>query len=241
MSKALALAFVVVLLFVAVAGVLIYLNVFTNPAQRILPPPPPPATSTSPTEASSTAEPIVFATPTPALWSSPTPTDASARPTPAPATPTAVSTTPAAPTATRTVAFATTTITPTAPATLPLLTATPAGAFDYALDGAVIHDLQTSCLAQYLRGTVRDAQGKPLEGVRVQASDLWGNVATTTSKGGPDAGYWDIVLSSTPNVWRLVILDAAGAPISPPVDVPHHQEGEFKNACTHLANWKRAW
>ncbi len=236
MSKPLALAFVIVLLFVAVAGILIYFNVFGPPGPPAPPPPPP---TDRPAQASPTPEPMVFVTPTPALWSSPTPDEAPAQPTAAVATPMPAPSVTA--TTTRPALTVTATVTPSASATPAQPTATPMSAFAFALDGVVAHDLSPSCMAQYLRGTVRDARGAPLEGVRIQASDLWGNVFTATTKGGPDSGYWDIVLSNTPNVWRLVILDAAGAPISAAVDVPHHQEGEFKNACTHLANWKRAW
>lgn len=183
-----------------------------------------------------------MATPTPALWASPTPTEIGDAPataaTTATFTPAAMGTPPAAAASPTHTATSTPIGTPTATGGTPAPTA---GSFDFALDGAVVHDLNAACTAQYLTGFVRDKNGNPLEGVRVQASDLWGNIITTMTKGGPDSGKWDIVLSNTPNVWNLVILDAAGKAISPVVPVPHHQDGEYKNACTHLANWRRAW
>jgi len=228
MSKVTAIAFVVVLLFVVAAGALIYLNGEGLGSMRM--PPMPPAIEHLTTEETPTptAEPITIVTPTPALWASPTPTSRPAAPT---ATPSTAAATPTA----------TTAITPTPAASAGAPQATPAEQYSFYLDGEVIHDLLVSCVAEYLRGVVRDAKGNPLEGVRIQASDQWGNVATTTTKGDPDKGEWDIVLSNAQNVWRLVVLDDAGHPISPVVSVPHHQEGEFKNACTHLADWKRAW
>jgi len=243
MSKPSAIAFAVVVLFVAVAGFLVYRNLQGNfQGGRF---PPPPDVSQPPVETSlpaATLEPLALATPTPALWASPTPTEASAAPTTTVPTATlapAASATPPAATASPT---HTATSTPTsAPTTSSGAPAPSAGSFAFSLDGPVVHDLQAACTAQYLAGYVRDKAGNPLEGVRVRASDQWGNVVTTATKGGPDIGKWDIVLSGTPNVWNLVILDAAGNAISPAVPVPHHQDGEYKNACTHLANWRRAW
>jgi len=120
-------------------------------------------------------------------------------------------------------------------------TPAPSGSYTFYLYGNVIHDLESSCVAQYIRGTVQDRAGKPLEGVRIKAFDLWGNEVMSISKGGADAGKWDIVLGSTENVWKVVVVSDAGVEISPIAVVPHHQEGEFKDACVHVVNWRRAW
>lgn len=115
------------------------------------------------------------------------------------------------------------------------------GRYSFHLDGGVVHDLDSPCTGQYIRGMVRDRQGQPLEGIRIRAYDLWGNEAFTRSKGGPDAGKWDVVLGSTENIWHVVILNDAGDEISPVAVVPHHQEGPFKDACAHNVDWRRSW
>ena len=96
-------------------------------------------------------------------------------------------------------------------------------------------------MGQYIRGTVRDKAGDPLEGVRIKAYDLWGNEVMTISKGGVDIGKWDIVLGGTENVWKVVVLNEAGVEISPIATVPHHQDDEFKSICVHIVNWRRSW
>jgi len=258
MNKALALAFVILLIFVGVASYLVYVNLQADQhaAGSVVETPAPVAAASSPPAFAETLPP---ATPTPALWSSPTPT-AAGNEAPATQTPSRPTLTP---TPTLTVigaglgqvpspaATLTATVTPTAsdvaitatptPAAPPSGSATPAGAFTFHLDGNVRHDLQAACTAQYLRGMVRDEQGNPLEGVRIKAYDQWGNSAFATSKSGPDIGKWDIVIGYTPNIWYVVVVDSHGNPISPVATILHHQPGDFKDACTHVADWRRAW
>ncbi|NLE75327.1 MAG: hypothetical protein GX605_01070 [Chloroflexi bacterium] len=115
----------------------------------------------------------------------------------------------------------------------------PAGRYLFTAVGGVRHDDTQGCYANYIRGTVRDAQGTPLEGVRVRAYDQWGNEAVAFSKGGTDLGQYDVVIGSTPNLWYVVVLDSAGNPISPVVEVPHRQEGPHQKACWHWVDWRR--
>jgi len=244
MNKASAAAFVVVLSFILLAGYIVFTNVQSDlRSPKIITPreettPHPIAEVIPPhTETWQPGEPVIAtATPEPQL-AMPT---MEQHPTIAIQTPTATAT--LEPTPTQTWLG-----TPTQVAgergneTFPSPTPTLAGKYSYYLDGGVLHDLEAPCTGQYIKGTIRDKSQTPLEGIRIRAYDLWGNQVEVLSKGGPDAGKWDIVLGSTPNVWHVVVLDDAGNEISPVALVPHHQEGEFKDACTHVVNWRRAW
>jgi len=245
MSKASAIAFIIVLIFVTVAGYMVYTNVRDELHKSGMVAPrdeQPPTTVVASTATDTPEPPTIIVSPTdtetPELLSTPT----EVIPTPTPMTkagPTIRVVTPTIPP----------TLTPRPGTSTPKLTPTPQpspsptmlGKYTFYLDGEVYHDTEISCLAQYIKGVVRDRQGNPLEGVRIKAYDLWGNEVIITSKGGVDIGKWDIVLGPTENIWNVVILDAAGQEISPVAVVPHHQESDFKNACTHIVNWRRAW
>jgi hypothetical protein len=257
MNKVSAGAFVVVLLFVAVASYIIYNNIQGDLRQHLpfVPGDEPTATLLAESQPTATPQPPTPPpstptwTPSVAATHTPQPT-APFTPTPVPSTPT---TTPLpmirvqTPTSIPTATPATVTLTPGLAFASPSPTAgssptpTVAGKYTYYLEGAVVHDLEASCVAQYIRGIVRDRKGNLLEGVQIRARDLWGNESAATSKGGPDVGKWDIVLGPTENVWNVVVVDAGGNVISPVAVVPHHKEGDFKLACTHIVNWRRAW
>ena len=87
-------------------------------------------------------------------------------------------------------------------------------------------------------GWVRDPQGKNLEGVRVRVSDQWGNVAEAVSKGGNEAGYYDMVRGMETVTWEVVVVDEAGNPLSPVVTVePVQGDG----SCWHQLDWQRTY
>lgn len=157
-------------------------------------------------------------------------------PTPLPPTPTAVPPTPTGQPPTPTPVAPLPTDTPTRP---PSPTPTPRPLHLFEPAGPVRHDKEQACFANYIRGTVRDAQGNPLEGVRIYGYDQWGNEAFATSKGGADLGQWDIVIGGTPDVWYVVVVDGAGNALSPIVEVPHRQEGPDREACWHWLDWRR--
>lgn len=253
MSKVSAIAFVAVLIFVVVAGYLIYTNIrddlqgpetVTPRVEQsptvvvvveeitdtpVLPTETPLPVGTATLEPSATVTEVI---PTTTL----SPTSPPAGPTIQVVTPTKL------PTVTPRPGTETPTTTESAsPTAVPTSTATPSSQYTFHLDGGVVHDFETSCVAQYIRGMVWNKAGDPLEGVRFKAYDLWGNEVVTTSKGGAEAGKWDIVLGGTENIWKVVLLDAAGIEISPVAVVPHHQEDEFKDACIHIVNWRRVW
>jgi len=258
MNKVSAIAFIIVLLFVGIAGYLVYSNLRNDlPTIELTIP----GNEPSPT-AVIVAETVITQpemadteTPAPANTTEPTQPAPSSTVTVVPvtstATPSAGSTiqvvTPTSfPTRTPRAETLTVTATPTIdiltlPTGVAATTPQPAGSYVFYLDGEVIHDQESSCVAQYIRGMVRNKAGDPLEGVRIKAFDLWGNEIMAISKGGTDIGKWDIVLGGTENIWKVVILDAAGVEISPIARVPHHQDDEFNSACVHIVNWRRSW
>ena len=163
-----------------------------------------------------------------------TPTAPSIR-TPEPPSPTPIppTSTPAPPTATPLVwPTATSTEAPSATATTPSL-------FLFEPTGPVRHDTEQACTANYIRGSVVDADGKPLEGVKLRAYDQWGNETSATSKGGTDKGQYDIVIGGGADIWWVLAVDGAGNPLSPEVEVPHRQEGPDQDACWHWVDWRR--
>ncbi len=66
----------------------------------------------------------------------------------------------------------------------------------------------------YIFGTVRDAQGNPLEGVLVRASNQWSSLPPASTKGGADLGKYDIPIGTDKVTWYVAIVDAAGNRIS---------------------------
>jgi hypothetical protein len=87
-------------------------------------------------------------------------------------------------------------------------------------------------------GWVRDAHDENLEGVRVRVSDQWGNVAEAISKGGNEAGYYDIVRGMETVTWWMVIVDGAGNPLSPVVTIEPVQEAA---GCWYQLDWQRTY
>jgi hypothetical protein len=99
-----------------------------------------------------------------------------------------------------------------------LATATPAPLYQFRLAGPPSGDPSyPNCC--YLFGTVRDAAGNGLEGVQVQVFNEWNTLPPATTKGGGEAGQYNIPIGRDKVTWNLVIVDAAGNRISTQVPV----------------------
>jgi len=72
----------------------------------------------------------------------------------------------------------------------------------------------------YLFGIVRDAAGAGLEGVRVVAFNEWLALDPAVTKGGAEAGRYDIPIGFDAVTWDLILVDAAGNQISTKVSLP---------------------
>jgi len=97
---------------------------------------------------------------------------------------------------------------------------------------------EKGCAVGSIFGYVRNNKGAPLAGVRIKVFNPWGYQAVTISKGGPDQGYYDIILSTAPAIWYVVIIDEAGKEISPRVTVEHKAGSP---ACHYQVDWKRTY
>ncbi len=160
--------------------------------------------------------------PTPAV---PTATPALPTPTPVPTTPTPVPVA-ATPTPTETPGGPTPTLAPP----------TPPEGYQYRPDGPVHSECGRPSALIY--GRVRDAHGEYLEGVRVRVSDQWGNVAEAVSKGGNEAGYYDVVRGMETVTWWVVVVDEAGNPLSPVVTIEPVQGAA---GCWYQLDWRRSY
>jgi hypothetical protein len=115
-------------------------------------------------------------------------------------------------------------------------TATPAPLYQFRLAGPPSSDPNyPNCC--YIRGMVRDAAGNGLEGVQVQAFNEWDTKPPAITKGGGEAGQYDIPIGPVAVTWNLVILDAAGNRISP--QVPVQFDGNVTNA--YRVDWQRGY
>lgn len=104
---------------------------------------------------------------------------------------------------------------PTAP---PLPTAPPQPAFQFRVFASRPDPERGGCC--YIFGTVRDAGGNMLEGVRVAISNQWNAPVTAVTKGGPDLGNYDFPIGSDKITWYVSIVDAGGNRISTEAVVP---------------------
>lgn len=224
-SKGYALAFVMVMgiiclgMYVAVSA----LRANSQPLIRIA----------RPTERTLSAVPDTLATPSPppATPSPPPPTETPQPPIALPPQ--------ASPTATP--ASANQSPLPSPTATVPVATPTTYVSYAFVPNGPVKGDFTQGCTGgAYIFGFVRDANGNLLEGVRIQASDAWGNHLPAITKGGADLGKYDVPISHVANSWNVTVTDAQGSPLSPVVSVYH--SGNYipgQEPCWHRLNWRR--
>ena len=97
-------------------------------------------------------------------------------------------------------------------------TPAPVPAYEFRLAGPPAADpsYQICC---YVYGTVKDAAGNGLEGVRVQAFNEWTSLAPALTKGGAELGNYDIPIGSEVATWYIMIVDESGTQISSQVQI----------------------
>ncbi len=105
------------------------------------------------------------------------------------------------------------------------LVVAPAGQYQLTAAGP-----SSGCTGNVIVGTVLGADGTPLNGVRVVATDQYGNRAETQSKAGGEAGLFDFGVAGTENSYYVTVLDGAGNAVSPTGVINHMQPAEG-NAC----------
>lgn len=97
-------------------------------------------------------------------------------------------------------------------------TPVPAPAYQFRLAGPPAPDpnYQICC---YIFGTVRDAAGNGLEGAAVQAFNEWNTLPPAATKGGGEAGQYNIPIGRDVVNWYVMVVDAAGNQISSQVQL----------------------
>lgn len=132
-------------------------------------------------------------------------------------------------------------LTPTATPT-PTITPTPSPApplaFAFEPLAAVRHSVG-DCPGAYILGRVTDAQGRPLANVRLQLADEYGNQQMQISKSvAGEVGRYDFPLFGPPRRFFLSVVDVAGQPISPRIEIPHGVGPDAAATC-HWVDWQR--
>jgi hypothetical protein len=89
----------------------------------------------------------------------------------------------------------------------------------------------------YLLGTVRDAAGNPLEGVQVKAFNDWIALPPAATKGGSEAGQYNIPIGSDAVTWYVMVVDAAGNQLSPQVAV----QFDVATSGGYRIDWQRTY
>jgi hypothetical protein len=124
--------------------------------------------------------------------------------------------------------------TPTAVAQPP--TPAPEPAYQFRLGGPPSADPNyPNCC--YIFGTVRDAAGNPLEGVPVKAFNEWNDLPPAITKGGGEAGQYNIPIGHDAVSWYVVVVDAAGNHISTQAPVPFDPNA----ANGYRVDWQRSY
>jgi len=192
--------------------------------------------SVVPTE-TSTAALTPTCTPMPTATSTGTPTATPTQPAASTATPTLTAT--LTPTDTPTV---TVTPTTTSTATPVLPTDTPTPAYLFLADGPAQPDMSHPCpecprAPAYIIGTVRDAGGNPLGGVRLVCYNDWHRYPVVGTKGGGEVGQYDFPIIQAATTWYVVVLDEADRPISPEAAVAF----DPLVSCRYIQDWRRTY
>jgi len=89
----------------------------------------------------------------------------------------------------------------------------------------------------YIFGTVRNAAGSPLEGVAVKAFNEWNDLPPAITKGGGEAGQYNIPIGHDAVTWYVVVVDATGTPISTQVPVNF----DLDAAGGYRVDWQRTY
>ena len=122
-----------------------------------------------------------------------------------------------------------------APPVSPPTPVPPAPAYQFRLAGPPAADPNYP-ICCYIFGTVRDAAGNGLEGVQVQAYNEWNTLPPAVTKGGGEAGMYDIPIGRDVVTWYVIVIDGAGSQISSQVQIQY--DPNTTNA--YRVDWRRS-
>ncbi len=124
---------------------------------------------------------------------------------------------------------------PTDPAPVPTPVSAPAYPFRVAGPPGPDPNDPNCC---YIRGTVRDAAGNGLEGVLVKILNDWNrDLQPAVTKGGAEAGRYDIPIGRDAVTWYVMLVDAGGNQISSQVQLQINAD----SAGTYRVDWVRSY
>lgn len=127
---------------------------------------------------------------------------------------------------------------PAAASPPPTATATAEERYLFLLAAPVRHGAD-GCPGPWVGGSVRDAAGNLLAGVRLWHYDQWGNEQVTETQGGDaDRGQYGFALGDVPNIHYVQLIDADGSIISPVAEIQHRQ-GDAADALCHWVDWQQ--
>ena len=123
-----------------------------------------------------------------------------------------------------------------------LPTDTPTPAYLFLPDGPARPDMSHPCpecpkAPAYIIGTVRDAGGNPLGGVRLVCYNDWHRYPVVGTKGGGEVGQYDFPIIQAATTWYVVVLDEADHLISPEGAVAF----DPLVSCRYIQDWRRTY
>ncbi len=97
----------------------------------------------------------------------------------------------------------------------------------------VVRNEQDCSRVRLIGGRVYDASGNGLAGVQVYLYNDATYAHTLETEGQAQAGKYEFAMGSDVDVFHLVIVDGAGNPLSPVVDIDYHAD------CSQHVDWQR--
>jgi hypothetical protein len=95
----------------------------------------------------------------------------------------------------------------------------------------------SACSSDTIGGQVLDADGRPVDGVRIIGVDQWGNFVDALTGESGETGAFSVPIGSDAREYYMTVVDANGAPLSFTVTVEHRLEGAPQNRC-HTIVWR---
>ena len=89
----------------------------------------------------------------------------------------------------------------------------------------------------YIFGTVRDAAGNGLEGVQIKAFNEWNTLPPAPTKGGGEAGQFNIPIGRDAVTWYIMVVDVGGNQISSQVQI----QFDPNQANGYRVDWQRTY
>jgi hypothetical protein len=97
----------------------------------------------------------------------------------------------------------------------------------------VVQNERDCTTARLIGGWVYDAGGNGLAGIQMYLYNDYGFEAPQQTRGQPEAGKYEYTMGSDAGVFHLVIVDGAGNPLSPVVDI------DYQPDCSQRVEWQR--